>query len=260
MSYCCHCGTKNPDGAGFCTKCGQKMITADSSELSTVKVKAAPSLVEETFSVRDQNLQELNKMIQYFGKKQHFYEEYESLQSAIEEASTQTPEKWCKNLGGKILHKFVPVYISIAIAVGGFIGIIQGGTDGIIVGLLCIVGAVLLARHFLKKDYEDRSQSEVNYYYERLNTVGNELDKYYRAYGKCIVGYEFSNPKILRSIANMIRSGRADTVKEAINRLLEDNHRSYMEVQAEITARAARIAAMSDGIVAVAALCNPNIF
>lgn len=59
----------------------------------------------------------------------------------------------------------------------------------------------------------------------------------------CLIGAEYTNPKVITQLANIFRAGRADTIKEAINVLLDDAHKSNVELQAQLSAQAARQAA-----------------
>ena len=69
---------------------------------------------------------------------------------------------------------------------------------------------------------------------------------------------EYTNPRITQVIYNVIRQGRADTPKEAINVMLQDAHRSEMELIAAQTAAAAHSASRSSGV--AAAFCAASFF
>ena len=68
---------------------------------------------------------------------------------------------------------------------------------------------------------------------ERYNIVVKELEEYYLSYGYCAIGMEFTNPRIIYKLADIVRQGRADNIKEAINILFTDAHRDRMEMLAE---------------------------
>ncbi len=61
---------------------------------------------------------------------------------------------------------------------------------------------------------------------------------------------EYYHHKVLMELANIVRAGKADTIKEAINVLCEENHRSTMEFQAMVTAENSKKAASRAGVAA----------
>ena len=85
-----------------------------------------------------------------------------------------------------------------------------------------------------------------------------ELYQYYLNYGYCLVSAEYTNPSNLLAILHTIESGRADTIKEAINILVEDAHRNNMEALATQTAVAS--AAAARGATAAAVFSAANFF
>lgn len=72
-----------------------------------------------------------------------------------------------------------------------------------------------------------------------MTDIENQLEVYYRDYGYCPIGIEFCDPDIIKSLADVVRTGRADTIKEAINVLLDDAHKTTMEMEARFTSQAA---------------------
>ena len=80
-------------------------------------------------------------------------------------------------------------------------------------GAAMIVGGILM---------QVKNRKNYAYYQEEYARLSQELYAYYMAYPNCPVGPEFSNPDILEAIISVIQSGRADTVKESINLLLND--------------------------------------
>ena len=73
-----------------------------------------------------------------------------------------------------------------------------------------------------------------------------------------LLSMEFSNPRIIKLIYNVIRQGRADTPKEAINVMLQDTHRTEMKLIAAQTAAAASFASINSGV--AAAFCAASFF
>lgn len=42
MSFCSNCGTKNPDGAKFCEKCGKEFSSANGGDVNINTNEVAP--------------------------------------------------------------------------------------------------------------------------------------------------------------------------------------------------------------------------
>lgn len=259
MKYCTNCGTQLVNTASFCSNCGQVLGGVNTPARQSANVFPTMRVVQDAFAVREQNLNEIGRLLQYFGAKQNLYDEYESLQAQVEKlAPPQDPNmgwlgRWLKFYSKNLL----PFYLVGLLMLGALTAFSAGGS-GASAGLIwLVIGAVILVRMIKKR--QNRKET-IDQCYQRINAIAVELNDYYHAFGPCIVGYEFSNPRILYSIGQMIQSGRADTIKEAINRMLEDNHRNYMEVQSQIAVRAARQAQLSTDFAAIAVLCSPNTF
>ena len=92
--------------------------------------------------------------------------------------------------------------------------------------------------------------------FQRYDEVTAELFDYYQQYGTCLVGSEYTNPSNLITIMNTIKSGRADTTKDAINLLLEDTYRNNMQRIAAQAARSAAAAARGARVGAVFSAAN----
>lgn len=58
-----------------------------------------------------------------------------------------------------------------------------------------------------------------------------------------MLGYEYTNPYILQSIRKVLCSGRADSIKEALNVLINDAGMDEMQLQLDLAARASVIGA-----------------
>ena len=73
-----------------------------------------------------------------------------------------------------------------------------------------------------------------------------------------MVGGEYTNPKIISAIADIVRQGRAETPKEAINIMIDTAHKNRMEMFARQTV--ANTAAAARGARASAVFCAANFF
>lgn len=104
---------------------------------------------------------------------------------------------------------------------------------------------------YLKLDLPvTKRQKEI---YAKITSLKTEQDqliedfkKYYQDFGYCPLGIEYCHDmERLKSIRNMIRSGRAETIPEALNLIVEDNHKEEMQKHAEMEAYFSRVAAQN---------------
>lgn len=229
MAFCSNCGTQCDDGQSFCPNCGQALNGAVAPQAAQ-PVGAMQRAAQE----RQESLQEMRKMMDYFGQKRAQYDRYDQVTELI---------------ARYLRTRAVPLLVwGIIIAVSGLICVASlgaGAIPALVIGLGMIGGFIALNVDRKKK---------LNAWYEELSSLASELQRHYENYGFCLVGMEYSNPSILGSINQVISVGRADTPKEAINVLLDDVHKNSMEMMAEQTmvnsAAAARGASVSAGFAA----------
>lgn len=79
----------------------------------------------------------------------------------------------------------------------------------------------------------------------------DELWNNYISYGPCLLGFEFTIPDDLTEIRDLLLSGRANNIRDAVNTMLDDKHKRQLESFAAATAKYAQSAAISSGISAV---------
>jgi len=99
--------------------------------------------------------------------------------------------------------------------------------------------------HLFIQEYNEKKASFLKQYEDRRDALAEELNNHYMNYGYCPVAASYTNPQILTLIREPIDLGRADTIKEAINVMIQDSHNSEMELQAQMAAQAAASAARS---------------
>jgi hypothetical protein len=66
-------------------------------------------------------------------------------------------------------------------------------------------------------------------YEDEYIRLSNILNEHYKAYPQCPVGAEYANPEIMEVIMGILESGRADTIKEAINVLIAEVNQAEMQ-------------------------------
>lgn len=208
MAFCKQCGT-DLNNAAFCPNCG----TA-AGDLAAQPQAAAPVYAD----VRQRSMADMENMLKYFGAKQSVYDEYDAVTAQVEDLSSRGMTGW---IVGAVICGIIGlfgVYFFFALAVA------------------CIVIGILLN----KKNKEKLAVAVA-----RQEELNKELTTYFKDYGYCPVGFEYTWPSTLAVLYDLISKGRVSTPGDAINIYLDDLHKMKMEEEAEKTREATQQAAKS---------------
>lgn len=218
--FCQKCGNQVDGNASFCPYCSNPI----SGEQSNYRV----SSVQMRQQTRQDEIGELDKMIRYFSQKQAQYDEYDAV---------------CARLDPYYLRKRPSLIIWGLVS--GFWGVMFLINRFIPLGIILLLGAGALIFAFIKSTQaRTRNYAEASRRYYELS---EELYQYYCNYGPCLVSASYSNPSNLAAIKQTIQSGRADTIADALNILLDDEHKAAMEAYASKTLSSAQEAARAAG-------------
>lgn len=219
MLFCCHCGEQLQDNMRFCPTCGSR---TDGMGESAAVAGAAQVIytIQRTSDLRAQNLDEIDRMIGYFGQKQALYDEIEMLFAEIQKLKDEPDAPYDTSTGNALYCFFYFVFRKAFLFIMGVWLIIMGLStlsqpDGASAGLFfAVIGGLVL---YLAIKLRNSRLNKIEQYDQRCKQIASELKEYYQGYGPCVVGSEYSAPKILVELKSIIESGRADTIKEAIN-------------------------------------------
>ena len=261
MPFCSNCGAQVDAGSRFCMSCGSPVEQTPVAPAPTPAPVYAPvSSIAHQGNIRQESIVEINRMIQYFSKKQAQYDEYDDCCEKISYYSnsrSRVPVSGGRGtifkvfglimtIGGGIYSLFSLLMISVyssssrvepeAVAVMVIPWIVLVG------GIVLLVISGIKARAYVRRVNEERERL-LRHYEDRYDALANELNTYFLNYGYCPVAASYSNPRILELIREPINLGRADTIKEAINVMIMDSHNSEMELQATLAAQSAASAA-----------------
>ena len=142
------------------------------------------------------------------------------------------------------------IYIGLA---GGVIGFIGGFIIGAIIGLFIGIIVTSLIYNTPKKEKEREDKAD-KYIEEKVVPIQNEIKvvdeglEKLNATGKIdwaigVVGEELFNPEDISGLAELVRTGRADNLKEALNLYDDVMHRKRMEAMQRDVVVAAEISA-----------------
>lgn len=215
MAFCNHCGT-NLNGLSVCPNCGASV------EQNMVKVTPR--------NERTMALAELDNVIRHFGEVKEDYNRFVADCAELDSRKKRATLSW--------------LFAAPLIWIGGLL----------LTGVLPIVQSeilflfYLLALLLLPIVLPIRAKIKNAKAIKRLNRQADELmkkvlDHYYSYEGEMPVGFEYYNGEMLTSLRNMLTSGRATNIPQAINLLLDDQHKQILELRALITQNAAESAA-----------------
>ena len=180
----------------------------------------------EASSKRAGALQEVERLYNYFSQKKAQYYEYDNLGDTL------------PNLE-RVKRRAMLVIGCILSTIGLYVVSQTESAFGVVVMLigLALIGGFIA--------FEVKRKKQVQSVKERLENVENELTQHYQACANCQIGPEYTHPAVLERIHGLIQSGRADTIKEAINLMLSDLRMEEMAELQRVTAANAASAARS---------------
>lgn len=229
MSFCPKCGN-NVGDAAFCSKCGSKIET---DELSTIEQNDL-SNNNSQMNQRIQAASELTKLYDYFFAKNYIFEEHDKEEKNYNYLLKQT-------------YNGIATLLALSLTVAAY-SLLLGISSRKISIVTLISGAIAVFFYIIYNKKTKEKKNKLNEIKNQLTKLEDELSDHYNAYGYCPIGIEYSNPRIIRTIADIIRAGRADSIKEAINIMLDDAHKTTMELQAILTTAAAQSAAKNSAV------------
>ena len=264
MSYCSVCGNMIPDGNGFCGKCGSPVNGA------------APSVLDNVSILRKESLAKIGDMISYFGKKEDLYN---ALTNCVNEIEHPRRVRYSKEkgtlqivIGGLLMLFSFPItlalYCLIAVLCEHFTGnaeyfneeqstviLISVFASLLVLGLILLI--IGIVRHVKSGNTKRQERGDYINGMKQINSsIVSELEDYYLKYKEangndCPVSFPNTHPNDLRKIEATIAEGRADSIKEAINVILQDNRNSQIQKQLEELQKHASKSALYSKIAAI---------
>lgn len=192
---------------------------------------------------RQEEINEINRMISYFSKVQDAYDEYDRVCMQLNPANL-------RKRPGLLVWGIILLIPSVLLFIISLFTI----RSLTIISLISCVGSILMIVGFgVTTGVRNRNFVVASRRYEELSEY---LYKHYINYGECLIGPEYTNPSNLRVILQTIQSGRADNTKDAINVLVEDTYRNNMQAFAQQTAISSAAAARGARATAIFSAAN----
>ncbi len=206
MGFCKYCGEAIDDDSAFCPKCGKKLSNESVNE---------PDL--HGHENNGSNLiNDIKECIEKLSPYQGIYDQRDKLLIDITNYS-DWPKTTLTFYGGFIFLSLLILYIKSTITY------YADWNSGLAILFFSMFG--LLLPWWLSRKYK----AHYDYASSNIDIVTNELMKGFNSQELPIsIAFEYSNPRILRQLLKYIETGRADTLKEAINCLISDNNQEAL--------------------------------
>ncbi len=234
--FCNNCGVQIPEGAGFCSSCGTPVNAAPvapvapavdyQAQMMQAQMMQAQQFQMQKTAVRQSEINALTNVYNYFNVKRNSFQQYDQVCEQLNYFARGAKS-------GLMVWGIIVLAFSAIMSLGVFAGEVPAAA----LLVFLVPGAAMLTGGILMKK---NNKSKCAYYQAEYLRLSQELNDYYAAYPQCPVGAEYANPEILELILGVLNSGRADTIKEAINVLIAEAN------QAEMTAYLQNIQAYSE--------------
>ena len=195
MKYCSFCGTSMDDTALFCSKCGKKTESPtkpDNQQLLSdlEKCKSAFVTYQQKYDIRNQAQYELIK------------------------------KPFLNGVWLYVVCLIAGFWISDALDYTFWSMGIQGlGVMGTLIGIGIVLPIIIS-----NKRKERRSENQKKY-----DEMQSELIGIYESTQLPLpLAFEYSDPRIIGKLMDIVRVGRAENLKEAINCMIDDQHKLEM--------------------------------
>ena len=213
MVTCNECGYEN-HGRRICKRCGAPLDL--SAEKNGISVDDLPDM-----SLYEVN-KELKKLIRYFDFMRIQYSEYEFCNQKLDFLDKRGYIPIGVLIFG-IIMMGVTTWLSVLIALRAF-----KLYNGLILWFAMFFVDGLYAAVAYYRSLKD-NRKKIKKYLGREVELARQLTNYYNDYGPCLLEAKYTDPRILDRLQNIIKSGRASSLEQALDLLFEDSGRTKEE-------------------------------
>lgn len=213
MVTCNECGYEN-HGRRICKRCGAPLDL--SAEKNGISVDDLPDM-----SLYEVN-KELKKLIRYFDFMRAQYSEYEFCNQKLDYLDKKGYVPIGVLVFG-IIMMGVTTWLSVLVALRAF-----KLYNGLILWLAMFFVDGLYAAVAYSRSLKD-NRKKIKKYLGREVELAKQLTNYYNDYGPCLLEAKYTDPRILDRLQNIIKSGRASSLEQALDLLFEDSGRTKEE-------------------------------
>ena len=213
MVTCNECGYEN-HGRRICKRCGAPLDL--SAEKNGISVDDLPDM-----SLYEVN-KELKKLIRYFDFMRIQYSEYEFCNQKLDFLDKRGYIPIGVLIFG-IIMMGVTTWLSVLVALRAF-----KLYNGLILWLAMFFVDGLYSAVAYSRSLKD-NRKKIKKYLGREVELAKQLTNYYNDYGPCLLEAKYTDPRILDRLQNIIKSGRASSLEQALDLLFEDSGRTKEE-------------------------------
>ena len=213
MVTCNECGYEN-HGRRICKRCGAPLDL--SAEKNGISVDDLPDM-----SLYEVN-KELKKLIRYFDFMRAQYSEYEFCNQKLDFLDKKGYVPIGVLIFG-IIMMGVTTWLSVLVALRAF-----KLYNGLILWLAMFFVDGLYSAVAYSRSLKD-NRKKIKKYLGREVELAKQLTNYYNDYGPCLLEAKYTDPRILDRLQNIITSGRASSLEQALDLLFEDSGRTKEE-------------------------------
>lgn len=256
--YCGNCGSDNDINASYCSKCGCLL----DGNVSAVHQEYVAQ------SRRQELVKKLNALYNIFVSQKDRYDKISSLNMSIARLDMKNSKiTWL------VLSIVLPVLLGLPIISTAYsISPETMGAAGAVYTpdrvdsmrtTALFVGVVLCLPAMLTLVMRGARVLKIKRYKHECGVIYNELIDHYKSVNDSFVSFEFSDPYSLNAIRAIVSQGKADSVKEAIDKMEQAQYRSsVLNLQGHILEQciaiknATRAAAFFAGVAAFASVAR----
>lgn len=206
--YCPQCGSKNANDARFCLKCG-----APFANLSVWESEQAAA------RRRTEILNGVAWLCSQFDTQCDAYNELRMLQNELTDLQRLQQQAWPTIV---IILLFIPLLAIISTIGDDIIANLDYLAMAAILALPGVLTSVAVVMQRLKR------RKRIPQIRSRISEIYQGIYEHYLTVPNNPFAFEYSDPYTLRALYEILRLGKADSVKEAINVLEMSNYQSAM--------------------------------
>ena len=227
--FCTGCGSELADDARFCTKCGKELTPA--AQMAPVTKTSAPISDAVAFKQQLQMSahETVDKLREYFEPSRQYYDRYISESDELEKLT----EPRISGLVIGIILLLLGVWA--AVDTKEFVGFI----------IFAVIAAIPILLYMRKRKKYLSTKEELEHDVTAL--WGNITDYYSKYPGENPYGILECNPAVLDQIKQILTQGRAWTIEDALQRLMDDIRLNNAETAALIAIESAQAAQREAG-------------
>ncbi len=211
--FCSKCGQQIAEDAIFCSACGEKVKSIDSTHHQE-QIQVQNQVDVDNITSRSGEIQLLDTAFNYFVDKKLVFDEYNEVCNSLIYYARGT--------------KNSIIVWGLIILMGAFVPLLIGTLEGLIASLILFLlpGTTMILGGILMKV---NNRIKYNYYLQMYNELYEDLYEFYLKYSDCPISSEYCHPDVLNILIDILKMGKANTIKEAVNVfLVKSNSKKYL--------------------------------